>query len=47
MIRKVPGGYAVFSHKAGHRRLSRVYRSKKQAAKRLKQIRYFKFLKGG
>jgi hypothetical protein len=46
MIRKVDG-YAVFSHKKKHKKLSRVYKSKKAAAKRLKQIRYFKFLRGG
>lgn len=44
MIRKVNGGYAVFSHRIG-KRLSRVYRSKAAAKKRLAQIQFFKFRK--
>lgn len=42
MIKRVKGGYAVFSHKAGHKRLSKTYKSKKAAQKRLSQIMYFK-----
>lgn len=41
MIRKVRGGYAVYSHRTG-RKLSRNYRSKKAATKRLRQIQWFK-----
>ena len=41
MLRKVKGGYVVNSHKTG-KRLSRTYKSKGEAAKRLRQIQYFK-----
>ncbi|HLE82097.1 MAG TPA: hypothetical protein VJA25_12475 [Dehalococcoidia bacterium] len=41
MLRKVKGGYVVKSHKTG-KRLSRAYKSKGEAAKRLRQIQYFK-----
>lgn len=44
MIKKVSGGYVVVSHRTG-KRLSRVYRSKSQAQRRLKQIQYFKYAK--
>lgn len=44
MIRKTKGGYKVVSHKG--KKLSKVYKSKKAAQKRLKQIEYFKH-KGG
>ena len=40
MIRKVRGGYAVFSEKG--KKLSRVYKTRKEAAKRLGQIEHFK-----
>lgn len=40
MIKKVTGGYKVFSEKG--KALSRVYKSKAEAAKRLGQIEYFK-----
>jgi hypothetical protein len=43
MIRKVKGGYVVKSHKG--KKLSRVYKSKKAAARRLRQIEYFKHAK--
>jgi len=41
MIRRMKNGWAVFSHKTG-KRLSRAYKSKKQAQKRLRQIQFFK-----
>lgn len=41
MVKKVAGGYAVFSHRTG-KRLSRVYPSKEGANRRLGQIQYFK-----
>jgi hypothetical protein len=44
MIRKVSGGYVVVSERTG-KRLSRVYRSKAQAQKRLRQIEFFKHKK--
>jgi len=40
MIRKTKGGYVVLSEKG--KKLSRVYKSKSAAVKRLKQIEYFK-----
>lgn len=40
MIRKVSGGYVVVSHKG--KKLSRIYKSKKEAVKRLMQIEWFK-----
>jgi hypothetical protein len=40
MIRKVPGGYKVYSEKG--RPLSKVLKSMKAAKKRLAQIEYFK-----
>ncbi|MBI3957115.1 MAG: hypothetical protein HY340_03965 [Candidatus Kerfeldbacteria bacterium] len=42
MIRKLKGGYAVFSHRTG-KRLSRIYKTKTEAAARLRQIRFFKY----
>lgn len=41
MIAKVKGGYVVKSHD-GRKILSRPYKSKKEAAKRLAEIEYFK-----
>lgn len=41
MIRKQGSGYVVRSKKTG-KKLSRVYKTRKEAAKRLKQIEYFK-----
>lgn len=40
VISKVDGGYVIFSR--GGKKLSRVYRSKADAIKRLRQIEYFK-----
>lgn len=40
MIRSVKGGWVVVSHKG--RRLSRVYKRYKDAARRLREIDYFK-----
>jgi len=40
MIRKVSGGYVVYSESG--KKLSRVYKTKAQAKKRLQQIEYFK-----
>lgn len=40
MIRKTPKGYVVFG--SFGKRLSKPYKSKKGAEKRLKQIEYFK-----
>jgi len=40
MIHKSKQGYTVYSEKG--KRLSRIYKSKKAAQKRLKQIEYFK-----
>jgi hypothetical protein len=40
MVKKVNSGYAVYS-KSG-KRLSRVYDTKEEAEKRLRQIEYFK-----
>ena len=50
MIVKVSGGYVVMSEhmKGGKRkRLSRVYKDRAQAVKRLREIEYFKHAKGG
>ena len=44
MIRKVPGGYKVLSEKG--KNLGGPYRTRKQAAKRLRQVEYFKRKKG-
>jgi hypothetical protein len=44
MVRKVKGGYVVKSSKG--KKLSRVYKSKGEAVKRLGQIEYFKHKKG-
>ncbi len=44
MVRKVKDGYAIFSHHTG-KRLSRVYKTKIEAAKRLRQIEFFKHRK--
>ena len=41
MIRRVKGGYAVFSETTG-RKLSRVYKSRDDAVERLRQIEWFK-----
>ena len=43
MIRKVNGGYKVYSEK--RKPLSRVYPTKAQAQRRLDQIEYFKYKK--
>jgi len=40
MIRKLKGGWVVLSMKG--KKLSRLYPTKKQAERRLKQIEYFK-----
>jgi hypothetical protein len=40
MIKKVEGGYVVVSHKG--KRLSKKYKSRKAAEKRLKQVEHFK-----
>lgn len=40
MIRKVSGGYKVYSEKGKH--LSKTYPTKSQAQTRLQQIEYFK-----
>jgi len=40
VIRKVSGGWAVFSENG--RRLSKVYKTKAEATKRLQQIEFFK-----
>lgn len=42
MVKKTKGGYAVYSHRKGHKKLSRTYRTLSEAAKRLQQIQYFK-----
>ncbi len=39
MVRKTRGGYVVFSHKTG-KRLGRVYKTKTEATKRLRQIQF-------
>jgi hypothetical protein len=43
MIRKVKGGWKVYSE--GGKPLSKVYSTKKEAEKRLRQIEYFKHRK--
>ena len=43
MIRKTPSGYVVYSEKG--KRLSKPYKTKAQAEKRLGQIEYFKHKK--
>lgn len=40
MVRKVKGGYVVYSSKG--KKLSKVYKTKAEAVKRLRQIEYFK-----
>lgn len=45
MIKKIKGMYYVYNH-LGVKRLSKGYRSRKAALKRLRQIEYFKHLKG-
>jgi len=40
MIKKVKGGYVVFSEKG--KRLSKVLKSKEAAKRRLRQVEYFK-----
>jgi len=44
MIKKVSGGYRVLSEKG--KNLGGPYKSKKEAAKRLRQVEYFKHNKG-
>lgn len=44
MIKKVKEGYKVLSEKG--KNLGGPYKSKSQAAKRLKQVEYFKHRKG-
>jgi len=41
IVKKVPGGWAVFSHD-GKKQLSRVYKDKKDAERRLREIEFFK-----
>lgn len=43
MIRKVSGGYKVYSEKG--KPISKTYSTKEQAQKRLSQIEYFKYKK--
>lgn len=43
MIRKVKGGYIVVSETG--KKLSRVYKSRSEAQKRLRQIEMFKHMK--
>lgn len=43
MIRKVRGGYKVYSSEG--KPLSKVYKTRKEALKRLRQIEYFKHRK--
>ena len=45
MIRRVSGGYQVFSHKKPHKALSRVYHTYLEAVKRLQQIQMFKHMR--
>jgi len=45
MIRKVNGGYVIYSGKKSggkRKRLSRKYKTRKAAVKRLRQIEFFK-----
>ena len=44
IIRKTSTGYAVYSHTSG-KKLSKEYKSQGEAAKRLRQIQYFKHIK--
>jgi hypothetical protein len=44
MIRKIGGKYVVLSEKTG--RSFGAYRTKKEAEKRLRQVEFFKHLKG-
>jgi hypothetical protein len=44
MIRKVKGGYQVLSEKG--RNLGGPYKTKEEAAKRLRQVEFFKHRKG-
>ena len=44
MIKKIKGKYVVMSEKTG--RKFGTYKTKKEAEKRLKQIEFFKHLKG-
>lgn len=44
MIRKTSKGYVVKSHTTG-RKLSKPYKTKKAAVKRLRQIKYFSKVK--
>ena len=44
MIRKVPGGYQVFSKKG--KNLGGPYKSLAEAKKRLRQVEFFKRVKG-
>lgn len=41
MIKKVAKGYIVVSERTG-KKLSRPYKTKKEAVKRLRQVEYFK-----
>lgn len=45
MIKKVKGGYKVLSEKTG-KNLGGPYKTKEEAAKRLRQVEYFKHNKG-
>ena len=45
MIRKVKGGYQVMSEK-GDKNLGGPYKTKAEAAKRLRQVEFFKHRKG-
>jgi hypothetical protein len=44
MIRKTPKGYVVKSHITG-RKLSKPYKTKKAAVKRLRQVKYYSKIK--
>jgi len=41
MIRSTKGGFVIFSED-GSKKLSKVYKTREEAEKRLKQIEYFK-----
>jgi hypothetical protein len=45
MIKKVKGGYKVLSEKTG-KNLGGPYKTREEAAKRLRQVEYFKHNKG-
>ncbi|MGH9746855.1 MAG: hypothetical protein ACRD59_12195 [Candidatus Acidiferrales bacterium] len=45
MIKKVKGGYKVFSEKTG-KNLGSPYKTKAEAEKRLRQVEFFKHRKG-